>query len=127
MSNPESAAPSLISQPSPSELEAEIAETATAPRVTLDRINAAIKNYAYFNLGEAMKALGFDASESAHLTTMCVLTLENDFQVIGHSACVSRENYREDIGRRVAYQKAIDQIWPLEGYLLKSRLLGLVS
>ena len=54
--------------------------------------------------------------------TICCLTLRNGYNVIGESASVSLENFHEDIGKKVAYIKARDKIWALEGYLLKSKL-----
>ena len=54
--------------------------------------------------------------------TVCCLTLRNGYNVIGESASVSLENFHEDIGKKVAYIKARDKIWALEGYLLKSKL-----
>ncbi len=54
--------------------------------------------------------------------TVCLLTLENGFHVVGHSASVSSENFDEEIGRNLARQHARDKIWALEGYLLRERL-----
>tara|TARA_R110002096_G_scaffold6740_1_gene30678 strand:+ start:52 stop:351 length:300 start_codon:yes stop_codon:yes gene_type:complete len=54
--------------------------------------------------------------------TVCLLTLKNGFNVVGESACVSPENFDQEIGRNVAYNDARDKIWLLEGYLLKERL-----
>ncbi|MDN7881264.1 Gp49 family protein [Burkholderia aenigmatica] len=55
------------------------------------------------------------------LLTFCVIVLRNGFSVTGQSACVSPENFDAEIGRKVARQKAVDQIWALEGYLLKQK------
>ncbi len=55
------------------------------------------------------------------LLTFCVIVLRNGFTVTGQSACVSPENFDAEIGRKVARQKAVDQIWALEGYLLKQK------
>ncbi len=54
--------------------------------------------------------------------TACLLTLENGFHVLGESAAVSPANFDETIGRKVARQHARDQMWKLEGYLLRQRL-----
>jgi len=53
--------------------------------------------------------------------TLCVLTLVNGFTVTGESAAVSIANFNKEIGRKVARENARDQIWKLEGYLLKER------
>lgn len=55
-------------------------------------------------------------------TTVCCLHLRNGFTVIGESACVSPENFDEEIGKDIARQNAKDKIWLLEGYLLKQRI-----
>lgn len=54
--------------------------------------------------------------------TICVLTLVNGFKVVGTSACVDPRNFNEAKGREIARQKAKDQIWQLEGYLLQQRV-----
>jgi hypothetical protein len=42
--------------------------------------------------------------------------------VIGESAAVSLENFDEEIGRKIAREKARDKIWQLEGYRLRQIL-----
>jgi hypothetical protein len=54
--------------------------------------------------------------------TVCALVLRNGYVVVGHSASVSKENFDENIGRKIARQEARDQIWMLEGYLLRQML-----
>lgn len=54
--------------------------------------------------------------------TVCCLTLQNGFNTIGKSAPVSADNFNEEIGRTIARKEAVDQIWQLEGYLLKTKL-----
>lgn len=56
--------------------------------------------------------------------TVCALTLRNGFQVVGHSASASPENFNAELGRKIARTKARDEIWALEGYLLRSKLHG---
>lgn len=56
--------------------------------------------------------------------TVCVLTLKNGFELLGQSACVDPNNYDRTIGEQVAYQDAFEQLWKLEGYLLKNKLAG---
>lgn len=55
-------------------------------------------------------------------TTVCALTLRNGFVVIGHSACADASNFDVAMGKRIARDKAREQIWALEGYLLRDRL-----
>lgn len=54
--------------------------------------------------------------------TVCCLTLQNGFNVVGKSAPVSPENFDTAMGEKIARKDAFDQIWSLEGYLLKSKL-----
>jgi hypothetical protein len=54
-------------------------------------------------------------------TTVCALTLRNGFVVLGISACVDPANYRKALGEEIAYNKARQEIWPLEGYLLAEK------
>ncbi|MFC2974662.1 Gp49 family protein [Azotobacter bryophylli] len=54
--------------------------------------------------------------------TVCCLELRNGFNVIGESACASLDNFNAEKGRTYAREKAIEKIWPLEGYLLKQRI-----
>ena len=56
------------------------------------------------------------------LMTFCVLVLRNGFTVTGESACASPENFDAEIGRKIARQNAVQKIWPLMGYELRSKL-----
>jgi len=80
-----------------------------APRVTDADIDAAIRTRQFWNpFGTTL--------------TVCVLTLQNGFNVVGESACVSPENFDLDLGQQIAFRKARDKIWALEGYLLAAAL-----
>ncbi len=50
--------------------------------------------------------------------TICSLTMRNDYVVIGKSACVNPANFDSALGRKYAYEDALEQLWALEGYLL---------
>jgi hypothetical protein len=54
--------------------------------------------------------------------TVCALHLRNGYVVIGKSAAASPENFDAGIGRRIARDDARNQIWALEGYLLREKL-----
>lgn len=55
--------------------------------------------------------------------TVCVLILRNGITVVGiDHGPVSAQNFDSAMGRKMARQKAIDQVWPLLGYELASRL-----
>lgn len=59
---------------------------------------------------------------SLPLLTFCVLVLKNGFTVTGESACASPENFDSDIGMKIARQNAVEKIWPLMGYELRTKL-----
>lgn len=57
-------------------------------------------------------------------TTICKAVLPNGFTVgSGESACVDKNNFDEELGRKFAKERAIadatNELWKLEGYLLK--------
>ena len=97
----------MISDP---EIEAEIqAKNLTAPRVTLDMILQSIEEESYFHI-------------PGTTITICVLTLKNGYTLTGQSACVDPANYNEELGNKIARQKAIDSAWALFGFQLASEL-----
>jgi hypothetical protein len=100
---------------------------ATAPRVTPADVQAAIKSVYFFQASDGVLRT-VDASpphedfEALRLTTFCAIVMQNGFTIYGKSACASPENFREDIGRRVAREDAERQIWPLLGFELRQRI-----
>ena len=108
--------------PTDAEIEQEIiAKKLTAPRVTPESIESAIAAEYFFTADTATNFLA-PQHEALKLLTICVLVLRNGFTVVGTSACASPENFDAAIGQKIARQKAIDQVWMLEGYLLKAWL-----
>jgi hypothetical protein len=115
-------------------IEAEIqAKGKTAPRVTPADIEANIVSEHYFTASDGVifnlerpRASPGHATPSTlmalGLLTFCVLVLKNGFTVTGESACASPENFDAEIGRKVARANAVQKIWPLMGYELKSKL-----
>lgn len=92
------------------EIEAEInAKGLNAPRLNPDMIDAAIVSEQYHVFpGTTM--------------TVCALTLRNGYIVTGESAAASPENFDQAIGRKIARDNARNEIWALEGYLLREKL-----
>jgi hypothetical protein len=83
-------------------------------RNTKDRVT---KERLYFGNWE------YDNDPTAlYLLTFCVLTLRNGFTVTGESACASPENFDVQIGRAIARENAVQKIWPLLGYELRTKL-----
>lgn len=110
------------------EIEKEIQEKGlTAPRITPADIEANIEIAYYFTGEEALQFAGqngspFVAHRSMGLLTFCVLVLRNGFTVTGESACASPENFNAETGKKIARQNAVQKIWPLMGYELRSKL-----
>jgi hypothetical protein len=93
----------------------------TAPRVTPEHIDETVVAEYYINAGDALESTG--KHPSLDLLTLCVLVMKNGFTIVGKSACVSAGNFDAALGRKIAREDAVDQIWALEGYLLASSLV----
>ncbi|EGY52014.1 Gp49 family protein [Neisseria shayeganii] len=52
--------------------------------------------------------------------TVCALVLKSGFVVIGKSACLLPSMFDEEVGRKMAYEDAVNQMWALEGYRAKT-------
>lgn len=91
--------------PAPADAPAKVL---TGPRVTLEGVLAKVKGEEFFRVGPTM--------------TICALTLENGAHVTGESACVAVENFDEELGRKIAKDKAISKAMELEGYLLREKM-----
>ena len=93
-------------------------------RVTEEMLQQQVAGQYFFNLGA--DALPADVPgwqrESLGLLTLCILVLHNGWTVVGKSACVSPEIFDAEEGKRLAREDAITQMWPLEGYVLKTFL-----
>lgn len=100
----------------------------TAARVTRVDVEANIVECHYINIGKAVEAqlVGRDVCAHAHpslyLLTTCVLVLRNGFTVTGQSSCVFPENFDAEIARKLAREDAVQKMWPLIGYELRSKL-----
>lgn len=81
----------------------------TAPSVTIEQVEAAIKSESFTVLPDGR-------------TTVCQLTLYNDFTVEGYSACVSIENFNEEKGKKYSRERAVTKIWELLGFRLADQL-----
>ena len=115
-------------------IEQEIqAKGLTAPRVTPADIEANIASEHYFTAADGYRSAPcFDPNGQPadclpppaplELLTFCVLVLKNGFTVTGESACASPENFDAEVGRKIARQNAVQKIWPLMGYELRTKL-----
>lgn len=75
--------------------------------LTKDRLKALVVKEYYYRIPDST-------------VTICALNLKNGFVVVGDSACIDPSKFDEEIGRQVAFDDAIDKLWGLEGYRLKS-------
>lgn len=96
------------------------------PRVTHAKLADEVVSAFYFTPMDAARGLGMDSylpsnTPMARLT-FCVLVLKNGFTVTGQSACVSPENYREEVGKVYAREDAERKLWPLLGFRLADRI-----
>jgi hypothetical protein len=107
-------------------IEQEIVDKGlTAARVTPDAIFAEIKSEHYFTAADGVRGAGDgsdDGPAELGLLTICVLRLRNGFTVTGESACASPENFNAELGRKIAYGKASEKLYPLLGFRLRDRL-----
>lgn len=108
------------------EIEQEImAKGLTAPRITQADIEANIAGEHYFTAQDGVNGSvshGAKQVKALGLLTFCVIILRNGFTVTGESACASPENFNAEIGRKIARQNAVEKIWPLMGYELRTKL-----
>ena len=91
------------------EIEKEIkGKGLNAPRLNPEHIDSVIKSKTFTNLpsGKCM---------------ICEITLKNGYTVRGEAACVSPENFNQEIGEKISFENARDKIWQLEGYLLQEK------
>jgi hypothetical protein len=107
--------------------------TQEAPRITLQDIEASIRSEYYFTAADGIIGRSFDENDTSEPTeeqyaaldmvTICVLILNNGTKIFGvNEGPVSPENFNATLGKTYARAKAIEQIWPLLGYELRSAL-----
>lgn len=119
-----------------SEIQKAIDAKAVAPRIKPADIEANIVSEHYFTARDGRRGAIQDGTYAGRerptfgeadlvrldLLTFCVLMLRNGFMVTGESACASSENFDAEIGRKIARENAINKVWPLMGYALRTEL-----
>ena len=90
----------------------KIEDKKTAPTITQDYIDNIIAN----------SVVTVDTVFDKCTIVSC--KLPNGFVIVESSACVSPENYDEDMGINICLSKIEDKIWELEGYRLQCELNG---
>lgn len=108
-------------------LETTLQDQAKAPRVTLDDVKGAISSVHYFTAREGVEGTYVGGvedeclqdAEALKLMTFCVIVDKYGFTFIGSSAVASPENFNREIGEKLAYDRAFNQMWMPMGYYLK--------
>jgi hypothetical protein len=103
----------------------EAAAVAKAPRVSLADIEGAIAGRYHVTGAEAIYSaalLNANDLKSLNVLSICILVLHNGFTIIGKSAPASPENFNTELGRKLAYEDCIRQLWPLMGFALREKL-----
>lgn len=81
-----------------------------APAVTAERIE------------EILEDAEFCIDTVFDKCTVVACQLPNGFVIVESSACVSPENYDEEMGFEICYNKIESKLWELEGYRLQEEL-----
>lgn len=98
--------------------EKECAEGRTAPRISLNDIVGAIRDTHYTTADLALGIVDWDLA----ILTLCILKMKNGFIVIGKSAPMSRENFNAELGKKLAYEDCVRQLWPLMAFAAKEKV-----
>jgi hypothetical protein len=104
--------------------EAECAEGRAAPRVSLADIQANIAR-AIYATGDQIEYAANGSAQSRNplsVLTICLVVTRSGFTIVGKSAPASPDNFDADLGRKLAYEDAVRQLWPLMGYALREKL-----
>ena len=57
-------------------------------------------------------------------TTVVRAVLRNGFEIVESSACVSAENYDENLGAEICIERIKNKVWMLLGFLLQTAVHG---
>jgi hypothetical protein len=113
--------------------DVEAAKHAVAPRVSLADIEGAIAMRVDTTADQASRHATIStagdyevprALQPLELLSICILVMKNGFTVVGKSACASPANFNAEFGRKLAYEDAIRELWPLMGFALRDKLAG---
>ena len=58
-------------------------------------------------------------------TTVVRAVLRNGFEIVESSACVSAENYDENMGAEICMERIKNKVWMLLGFLLQTAVHGI--
>lgn len=74
-----------------------------------------------YMVADNIKECDYHVLPGTHITC-CVLTLRNGTKVLGYNYGAvdpARQDY--SVGRKAAYDMAVDKVWEFEGYMLRER------
>lgn len=72
-------------------------------------IKRVIKNIEHFKIGKK--------------TVICLITLENGFEIVGTASCIDVNNFEYDTGKELSYRDAENKIWAYEGYMAQYKFI----
>lgn len=103
-------------------IEQEIqAKGKTAPRITPADIEASIAAEYSFTLDKAL--IGCPLVDGLDRVTLSVIVLRNGTKLVGvNYGAIDPARHDPEMGRKEARSAAIEQIWPLMGYELRTKL-----
>lgn len=73
-------------------------------------------------VAEIMEGSNFEVYTAFDKCTVVSCRLPNGFVITEYSACVSPENYDEEMGVNICIDKISDRVWELEAYRLQQEL-----
>lgn len=80
-----------------------------APRITEASITERIEGVDYATIRLAGQKMMF-----------CGIKMRGGFVAVGKPAtCISEENWRDEIGQKIAFDNTFDELWKLEAYRAK--------
>ena len=80
------------------------------PSISQEMVDAFISSYEVCTMGNKC--------------TVVRAILRNGFEIVESSACVSEENYDEEMGAQICLGKIKDKVWFLLGFLLQTAIHG---
>lgn len=81
---------------------------ATHGKISPERLKGCVKSVSYEHL-------------KGTTTTVCHLTTYNGHVITATSGCLEVADFDFELGKKIAYENAIDKLWELEGYYQRTR------
>jgi hypothetical protein len=89
-----------------------------------ERVDVEIPTITEEYIAEIMENSEFEVCTMFDKCTVVSCKLPNGFVIVESSACVSPENYNEELGTEICIDKITDRVWELEAYRLQQQLWG---